>query len=114
MQANLEQPVQRVLEIEGLSRDEKLTLLTIALYRDGSDTQGLPIILTANPAAVKNCFLQMKNANLGNYELLCGRLAIHIMKENEAKSKEDETNYQTYKIPWEGILEPFFKEVLDK
>lgn len=113
MNANLEPPIKQALELENLVQDEKLALLTIALYGDGSDNRGLPALLTANPQSVRETFLATKNAAPDSYKLLCGRLAIHIVAEYEAKNKEDESNYQRYKIPWEGILEPFFKNVLD-
>lgn len=113
MNANLERPIQQVLGLENLNQEEKLTQLTIALYEDGSDERGLASFLMGNQNK-KNIFLLAKKANPVNYRLVCGRLAIHIMAEDETKDKEGKANFQSYEIPWDGILEPFFKDVLDK
>ena len=117
MQANLESQVRPVLNDDSLNRGEKSTLLAINLYGDGSDNQGLPLLVRGNPDAVRNCFSQAKAADPSSYKVLCGKLAIHIVLEaakgSEGENRADAKDYSSYKIPWEGLLEPFFKNVLD-
>ena len=117
MQANLESHVRPILDDDSLSRGEKGTLIAIDLYGDGSDNQGLPSFVRGNPDAVKQCFYQAKATDPKGYKLLCGKLAIHIVlqatKASQDEKEADNKDYTSYKIPWEGLLEPFFKNVLD-
>ena len=114
MQVNIASLVEPVLNYENANRDERIGFLAITLYGDGSDATGIAAHISGTQV-VKDCFQKVKQNNTSGYQVLCTRLAIYIVEMDEANQEEksNENDYTSFKVPWNGIMEPFIKKVMD-